>query len=159
MEKNFTVNHLVEILRGSKNKRVLSSKWDTDPVYNKGAAYSIDDCNRWLGRYPPFTIPCDDVFASKAQNDCNSNGLRGRIFTDLLRKALAKNALSSLNKFIVIVGFNYVSISIRPITNTDRQRDFSHSNQFLLPTFFRVIRKMILDRYLREELVTIKSIH
>ena len=46
MEKNFTVNHLVDILRGMKNKRVLTSKWDSDPIYKKGASYSIDDCNR-----------------------------------------------------------------------------------------------------------------
>ena len=46
MEKNFTANHLVDILRGMKNKRLLSSHWDTDPIYKQGAAYSIDDCNR-----------------------------------------------------------------------------------------------------------------
>ena len=32
-EKNFTVNHLVDILRGSKNKRILSAGWDRHPGY------------------------------------------------------------------------------------------------------------------------------
>ena len=32
-EKNFTVNHLVDILRGSKNKKILSSGWNNDPGY------------------------------------------------------------------------------------------------------------------------------
>jgi len=46
MEKNFTVNHFVDILRGSKNNKVLTSNWNTDPIYKKGTVYSIDDCNR-----------------------------------------------------------------------------------------------------------------
>ena len=32
-EKNFTVNHLVDILRGSRNKRVIDSGWDKHPAY------------------------------------------------------------------------------------------------------------------------------
>ena len=47
MEKNFTVNHFVDILRGSKNNKVLTSNWNTDPIYKKGTVYSIDDCNRF----------------------------------------------------------------------------------------------------------------
>ena len=35
-EKNFTVNHMVDILRGSQNKKVKDSKWDTDPAYASG---------------------------------------------------------------------------------------------------------------------------
>jgi superfamily II DNA helicase RecQ len=36
MEKNFTVNHLVDILRESKNKKVLGSNWNEDPAYGLG---------------------------------------------------------------------------------------------------------------------------
>ena len=36
MEKNFTVNHLVDILRESKNKKVTGSNWNTDPDYGSG---------------------------------------------------------------------------------------------------------------------------
>ena len=45
-EKNFTVNHLVDILRGSKNKKLLSSGWDSDPGYKSGLAYSASDLSR-----------------------------------------------------------------------------------------------------------------
>ena len=45
-EKNFTVNHLVDILRGSKNKKILSSGWDKDPAYDSGKAFSPNDCQR-----------------------------------------------------------------------------------------------------------------
>ena len=45
-EKNFTVNHLVDILRGSKNKKLLSSGWDSDPGYKAGLAYSASDLSR-----------------------------------------------------------------------------------------------------------------
>lgn len=46
MENKFTVNHLVDILRGSKNKRILSSKWDSDPAYRAGSAFSPSDIAR-----------------------------------------------------------------------------------------------------------------
>ena len=36
MEKNFTVNHLVDILRESKNKKVTTSNWNSDPFYGSG---------------------------------------------------------------------------------------------------------------------------
>lgn len=45
-EKNFTVNHMVDILRGSQNKKVKDSKWDTDPAYASGKAYSPSDLSR-----------------------------------------------------------------------------------------------------------------
>ena len=46
MEKNFTVNHLVDILRGSKAKKILSSSWDSDPGYKTGLAFSTSDLSR-----------------------------------------------------------------------------------------------------------------
>lgn len=45
-EKNFTVNHLVDVLRGSKAKRILSSGWDQDPGYKCGLAFSASDLSR-----------------------------------------------------------------------------------------------------------------
>ena len=47
-EKNFTVNHLVDILRGSKNKRLLSANWQDDPGYKSGLAFSSNDLQRYL---------------------------------------------------------------------------------------------------------------
>ena len=35
-EKNFKVNNLVDILRESKNKKVLGSNWNEDPAYGLG---------------------------------------------------------------------------------------------------------------------------
>ena len=35
-EKNFNVNNLVDILRESKNKKVLGSNWNEDPAYGLG---------------------------------------------------------------------------------------------------------------------------
>ncbi len=45
-QRNFTVNHLVDIIRGSKNKRVVSSEWNKDPVYNSAGHLSAQDSNR-----------------------------------------------------------------------------------------------------------------
>ena len=36
IEKNFKVNNLVDILRESKNKKVLGSNWNEDPAYGLG---------------------------------------------------------------------------------------------------------------------------
>ena len=33
-ERNFTLNHLVDILRGSKAKTIKDRHWDTDTFYN-----------------------------------------------------------------------------------------------------------------------------
>lgn len=49
-QKNFTVNHLVDILRGMKNKKVLSCQWDSDPMYKAGAQFNLQDCNRIVRR-------------------------------------------------------------------------------------------------------------
>ena len=38
MQRNFTANHLADILRGSKNRKVMDSEWNTDPSYNAAAA-------------------------------------------------------------------------------------------------------------------------
>ena len=35
-EKNFNVNNLVDILRESKNKKLLGSNWNEDPAYGLG---------------------------------------------------------------------------------------------------------------------------
>jgi len=45
-EKNFTVNHMVDILRGSQNKKVKDSKWDTDQGYKIGSSFSSTDLSR-----------------------------------------------------------------------------------------------------------------
>ncbi len=47
-QRNFTVNHLVDIIRGSKNKKVLSSEWDKDEVYNSASSVglSLQDSSR-----------------------------------------------------------------------------------------------------------------
>lgn len=45
-QKNFTVNHLVDIMRGSKNKKVLSCEWNKDPLYNSAEKLASEDCNR-----------------------------------------------------------------------------------------------------------------
>ena len=48
-EKNFTVNHLVDILRGSKNKRVKDGGWDKISWYSvctfKKTPDIFDNCN------------------------------------------------------------------------------------------------------------------
>ncbi|TRY63016.1 hypothetical protein TCAL_00799 [Tigriopus californicus] len=49
-QKNFTVNHLVDILRGMKNKKVLGCQWDSDPIYKAGAQFNLQDCNRIVRR-------------------------------------------------------------------------------------------------------------
>ena len=44
----FTLNHIVEIIRGSKGKKILQCNWDKDPMYGKYHASSgkIAECNR-----------------------------------------------------------------------------------------------------------------
>ena len=46
-EKNFKVNNLVDILRESKNKKVLGSNWNEDPAYGLGKGtdtFTAKDC-------------------------------------------------------------------------------------------------------------------
>ena len=31
----FTLNHIVQILRGGKEKKILQCNWDKDPIYGK----------------------------------------------------------------------------------------------------------------------------
>ena len=45
-QKNFTINHLVDIWRGSKNAKVKNSGWDTDHIYSKGAEFPTSEANR-----------------------------------------------------------------------------------------------------------------
>ena len=42
----FTLNHIVEIIRGSKGKKILQCNWDKDPMYGKYHASSgkIAEC-------------------------------------------------------------------------------------------------------------------
>ena len=47
MEKNFTVNHLVDILRESKNKKIMGSNWNTDTAYGSGK-YSFNKITKKL---------------------------------------------------------------------------------------------------------------
>jgi len=42
----FTINHFVDIWRGAKNQKVITSKWDSDPLYGKGTDYSALEANR-----------------------------------------------------------------------------------------------------------------
>ena len=46
--KNFTLNHLVDIWRGSKAAKVMSCGWDKDPLYGKGSQHSVPEANRIL---------------------------------------------------------------------------------------------------------------
>lgn len=46
----FTVNHLVDIARGSKNKKLLQCHWDSDPAYGSGKALSAQDCGQIVRR-------------------------------------------------------------------------------------------------------------
>ena len=46
LEKNFTVNHLVDILRGSKNQRTKAARWTDDPGYSSGTIYTPTDLQR-----------------------------------------------------------------------------------------------------------------
>ena len=43
--KNFTLNHLVDIWRGSKAVKVMSCGWDRDNLYGKGSHLSAPEAN------------------------------------------------------------------------------------------------------------------
>merc|ERR1719376_1314101 len=45
---NFTVNQLVDILRGSKNQKVVKSGWDATPMYGQRKAHNVKDLQRLL---------------------------------------------------------------------------------------------------------------
>ena len=45
-QRNFTVNHLVDIWRGSKCQKVVSTGWTSDPLYGKGSHLSALEANR-----------------------------------------------------------------------------------------------------------------
>ena len=42
----FTLNHVVEVLRGSKSKKIIQCGWDKDPCYAIAKFYSTDMCNK-----------------------------------------------------------------------------------------------------------------
>jgi bloom syndrome protein len=45
-QKNFTINHLVEIVRGMKSKKVKTSLWDSDPLYKTAGQRTSHECHR-----------------------------------------------------------------------------------------------------------------
>jgi len=45
-QRNFTVNHLVDIWRGSRCQKVVNSGWDTDPLYGKASHLTALEANR-----------------------------------------------------------------------------------------------------------------
>ena len=45
-QRNFTLNHFVDIWRGAKNQKVKGAQWDTDPIYGKGSCYTALEANR-----------------------------------------------------------------------------------------------------------------
>ena len=67
-QKNFTINHLVEIMRGMKNKKVLACQWDTDPLYNDAAAKGqrgTQDCHRIIRQLVLRGYLREDLVVSK----------------------------------------------------------------------------------------------
>ena len=40
-QRNFTLNHLVDIWRGGKAAKIKLSGWDKDPLYGKGSSHSV----------------------------------------------------------------------------------------------------------------------
>jgi len=47
-QRNFTLNHLVDIWRGGKAAKIIKSGWDKDPLYGKGSSHSVIEANRML---------------------------------------------------------------------------------------------------------------
>jgi len=47
-QRNFTLNHLVDIWRGGKAAKIINSGWDKDPLYGKGSSHSVIEANRML---------------------------------------------------------------------------------------------------------------
>lgn len=46
--KNFTLNHLVDIWRGSRAAKVISCGWDKDALYGKGSQHTSSEANRMI---------------------------------------------------------------------------------------------------------------
>ena len=67
-QKNFTINHLVEIVRGTKSKKVLACQWDTDPLYNDAASKGqrgTQDCHRIIRQLVLRGYLREDLVVSK----------------------------------------------------------------------------------------------
>eukprot|EP00096_Caligus_rogercresseyi_P008925 TRINITY_DN2925_c0_g1_i1.p1 TRINITY_DN2925_c0_g1~~TRINITY_DN2925_c0_g1_i1.p1 ORF type:complete len:454 (-),score=102.15 TRINITY_DN2925_c0_g1_i1:268-1629(-) len=64
-QKNFTINHMVDTLRGMKNKKVLGSKWDSDPAYGTLNHVSLPDCNRIIRKLVLEGFLWEDLVVSK----------------------------------------------------------------------------------------------
>jgi len=47
-QRNFTLNHLVDIWRGGKAAKIINSGWDKDPLYGKGSSHTVIEANRML---------------------------------------------------------------------------------------------------------------
>ena len=67
-QKNFTINHLVEIVRGTKSKKVIGCQWDTDPLYNDAASRGqrgTQDCHRIIRQLVLRGYLREDLVVSK----------------------------------------------------------------------------------------------
>ena len=45
-QRNFTLNHLVDIWRGSKNQKIVTTGWNSDPLYGKASHLKALEANR-----------------------------------------------------------------------------------------------------------------
>ena len=64
-QKNFTILHLVDILRGMKNKKVIESEWNSDPLYNSAGRFNATDCGRILKKLVIEGFLWEDMVVSK----------------------------------------------------------------------------------------------
>ncbi len=104
-EKNVTVNFLVDILRGSKAKRIIQSNWDKDPAYNTGQSHSNSELNRIIRKLILEKFLWEDLVVSaegmtsayvKKGPRFNQFGAGGAKFTINIEKSV-KTSLSSVS--------------------------------------------------------------
>ena len=69
-QRNFTVNHLVDIWRGSRVKRVLNVGWNNDPLYGKGAHMTAVEANRIIKKLILEGYLWEELFVNK---DCGAS--------------------------------------------------------------------------------------
>jgi len=105
MEKNFTVNHLVDILRESKNKKVTTSNWNSDPFYGSGKGYSPTDLSRIIRKlvmdkylWEELAVSTEGVVSAYIKPGPKAQQIKNDTITiNIEGKSNAKDALASSN--------------------------------------------------------------
>ena len=80
-QRNFPLNHLVDIWRGSKASKIISSGWDKDSFYGKGSQHTSLEANRIIKKLILEGYLWEELVVTK---DCGACAYVGAFQYDVL---------------------------------------------------------------------------